>query len=299
VAYVFDGDDRAETGKSEARRVTASVAVSVVVPTRRRPESLERCLAALDRQGLDDEFEIVVVADGEDAAVAVAAIVARFPRARLVSVSARGPAAARNAGAHAASGAFVCLTDDDCEPTPSWLSALVRALRRGAQAAAGATTNGRSTSRIAVASGYVSAYFGEHGRAPFAASNNLGCRRELLQAVPFDARYPAPGGEDRDWSARIAARGVAIEYVPQAAVEHRHPLTFQGFLAQQFRYGRGSHVYHRGGAGRPFERFAFYRGLVRGGLELGPAAGLLVGLSQATIAAGFVWEAVAKRFRGR
>ncbi|MGH2951859.1 MAG: glycosyltransferase family 2 protein, partial [Solirubrobacterales bacterium] len=93
--------------------------VSVVVPTRDRPESLARCLRALAGQELG-ELEIVVVDDGSRDRGTVEAVVARTSRARVIRLPGRGPAAARNVGARAAEGRVVCFTDDDCEADPGW-----------------------------------------------------------------------------------------------------------------------------------------------------------------------------------
>ncbi len=102
--------------------------VSVVVPTRDRPDRLAVCLAALGRQTAPT-LEIVVVDDASRDAAAVAAVVAAVPGARLVRGEGRGPAAARNAGVAAARAPIVCLTDDDCEPVPGWAAALVARIR--------------------------------------------------------------------------------------------------------------------------------------------------------------------------
>src|SRR5689334_4631030 len=116
--------------------------VSIVVPTFRRPDLLDRCLAALVLQDFDPaEFEIVVADDAASertrrqverwAACYAIAIVYTTPE------PAHGPAAARNAGWRAARGAIVAFTDDDCIPTQRWLKEGVAALGRGAAAASG------------------------------------------------------------------------------------------------------------------------------------------------------------------
>src|SRR5690348_833883 len=81
--------------------------VSVVVPTRDRPQLLRRCLAALEAQTLP--VEVVVVEDSEG----------------------RGPAWARNEGVRRASGEVVCFTDDDCAPVPGWAEALAGPILAG------------------------------------------------------------------------------------------------------------------------------------------------------------------------
>ncbi|MDP1850369.1 MAG: glycosyltransferase, partial [Solirubrobacteraceae bacterium] len=102
--------------------------ISVVVPTRDRPEALARCLAALARQRGADELEIVVVDDSDGGGAAA-------PGARVVHGGARGPAAARNLGVRAARGAIVCFTDDDCVPAPDWAQRLAAACADGGAAA--------------------------------------------------------------------------------------------------------------------------------------------------------------------
>src|SRR5436190_13244656 len=90
--------------------------VSVVVPTRDRPELLRRCLGALEAQTLP--VEVVVIEDSEG----------------------RGPAWARNEGVRRASGEIVCFTDDDCAPEPGWAEALAMLILAGeTQATAGRT----------------------------------------------------------------------------------------------------------------------------------------------------------------
>src|SRR3954454_22223637 len=111
---------------------------SVIVPTRDRLRPLERCLAALGQQSYEP-IEVLVVDDGSRSS-GLAALVAAYD-ARLIPGPRRGPAAARNAGAHAARGAFLCFTDDDCEPESEWVEWLVRRLRSGADAVAGTTAS--------------------------------------------------------------------------------------------------------------------------------------------------------------
>ena len=48
-----------------------------------------------------------------------------------------GPAAARNAGWQAAQANIIAFTDDDCLPSPGWLSAGVAAIQAGADGASG------------------------------------------------------------------------------------------------------------------------------------------------------------------
>src|SRR5690349_7715077 len=100
--------------------------VSVVVPTYKRPELLDRCLDALLGQCYEPSgYEIVVADDGANCETrrqvechaqraACRGLTVRY----LPVTGAHGPAAARNAGWRAARGEIIAFTDDDCVPDP-------------------------------------------------------------------------------------------------------------------------------------------------------------------------------------
>ncbi len=277
--------------------------ISVVVPTHDRPLALSRCLEALAAQTVEDEIEVIVVDDGSRAGEEVAAVVARHPSARLVRRSGGGPAAARNAGALVAQGAFLCFTDDDCAPGPNWAERLVQTLQGGADAAAGTTTLTR-TGPLAEAFELIAqapaAVPPAHGSdLSFAPSNNIACTRSVFEATPFDESYPHAAGEDREWCARLTANGFALRSAPAAHVVHDQELTLKRFLSHQVRYGDGAFRFHRSQQGPPLEPPAFYVALLRRAFGKGFATGLLVGAAQAGTAAGFVKAWVIARAQPR
>jgi glycosyltransferase involved in cell wall biosynthesis len=270
-----------------------SPAISVVVPTRDRARSLARCLDALEGQSTRDELEVIVVDDGSQRAGEIAALVGRRPGRRLLRESGRGPAAARNAGARAARAPILCFCDDDCEPLPGWAGALVARLRAGADAVAGETVNARPDDALASASQRIASYLTRSsfraGGAPFAPSNNLACRAEVLAAVPFDERYPSAAGEDRDWCARLATAGFELVLEPAARVEHRQEDDLAGFWRRHADFGRAARrfgaVHADGTLPSPLR---FYAGLVRDGFRKGPRVGALVCLAQLATAYGYL-----------
>lgn len=266
------------------------MSVSVVVPTRDRPEKLERCLARL--RGHD----VVVVDDGSRKAELVASIVAQAS-GKLVRLEGRGPAAARNAGIAAAGGAIVCFTDDDCEPAAGWVEALAAPIVAGdVECAAGRTVVGEDASAADRAWQGIADHLQRWADRPsspspgFAPTCNLACSRKLLEELPFDESFPAAAGEDRDWSARAATRGAMPRFVPNAVVTHRPDLTTGTFLRQQYRYGKGATRFRSTATYRRLGPLSFYLGLLRASLSVGPATGALVLLAQLATAAGAVTE---------
>lgn len=248
--------------------------ISVVVPTRDRPELLQRCLAALEQQTVP--VEIVVVEDQEG----------------------RGPAWARNEGVRRAQGEVICFTDDDCAPFPNWAKALAAPIQAGkAQATAGPTHMAAGATPADLAWEAIVSYLQAQATKPgtsspgFAATANLACSRELMERSPFDESFPAAAGEDRDWAERAARRGATPQFVPQALVLHQPGMRVRDFLRQQYRYGRGAAQYRNADAGRGFGAATFYVGLLHASLAAGSAPGVLVGAAQLATCAGVLTAA--------
>ncbi|MEX2449194.1 MAG: glycosyltransferase [Solirubrobacterales bacterium] len=268
------------------------MSVSVVIPTRDRPEKLRGCLHALRGQGA----EVIVVDDGSRDRELVAAIVAEGG-AELVRLEGRGPAAARNAGVTAASGEVVCFTDDDCEPEAGWVEALAAPILAGeAGCVAGRTVVGGDASAADRAWQAIADHLQRWAAEPdspspgFAPTCNLACSHRLLEALRFDESFPAAAGEDRDWSARAAAHGATPLFVPTAVVTHRPDLTTSTFLRQQYRYGKGAAQYRAAERSRGLGPPSFYFKLVRAGFATGWGSGALVCAAQLATAAGALAE---------
>lgn len=281
---------------------------SVVVPTRGRPGQLERCLAALERCAWEIPCEVLVVDD--DPACSAKGVCRRPGIDRYLTSGGRGPAAARNAGARAASGELVAFTDDDCEPDAGWLAALDARLRANPGAAAAGHTLNVASRLPAEASQIVVRALERSGSSAsgrsFAASNNVAFPREpLLELGGFDESFPLPAGEDRDLCDRWAAVEWLLLDAPDAVVRHRHELTVGRFWRQHFRYGRGAYSLQgrrraRGASLRPQEGFikalaAEARAEPARGRRVA-CAGLLV-LSQIANVAGYGAEAAAVALR--
>lgn len=275
----------------------AERATWVVVVTRDRPESLQRCLAALSRQTA--AYHLVVVDDGSaDSAAEVVADAAARAGAELVRGAGSGPAAARNAGARTAGGGVVLFLDDDCEPDHAWVATLAAACPVGGSAA-GETVNADPDDPFAAASQLLTSELQRgsqraDGALGFAATSNLAVDRELMLRLPFDEAFPTAAGEDREWCARAAAAGAAPRYEPAAIVRHRQQLGgLRGFWRQQVRYGRGAALLRTRFAGELAPPRVRLR-LVRAGFSQGLRVGALVTVAQLAVAWGYLRERVGR-----
>jgi glycosyltransferase involved in cell wall biosynthesis len=111
--------------------------LSVIIPTRMRPELVLRTLASLAEQDLDpDTFEVVVVADGCERGTAEAVRAADVPFRVIVHEQAQaGIAGARNAGTRVAAGDQLVFMDDDMLLDPAFLRHVSETLTAGADVA--------------------------------------------------------------------------------------------------------------------------------------------------------------------
>lgn len=101
--------------------------VSIVVTTFDRADLLARCLGALARTLGAVPAEVIVVLDGENPTVG--AVAAAADGVRVVRPPSRaGYLRSANAGAAAARGTHLVHLNDDTEPQPGWLDALLRRL---------------------------------------------------------------------------------------------------------------------------------------------------------------------------
>lgn len=172
---------------------------TVIIPTCDRPEMLERALASVHRQGRAAD-EILVVNDGEsEVRIASAKLVRTGPHA--------GPAAARNAGAHAATADNLAFLDDDDEWAPDHLETIARLLSDCEVAATAFhrhTRSGEIEVREPPSALRASEWFVQN--QGIQGSNLATRRRTFLDLLGFDELLWC--GEDMDFAIRCADRAV-------------------------------------------------------------------------------------------
>jgi glycosyltransferase involved in cell wall biosynthesis len=98
--------------------------IAVVVPTYRRPGSLQRCLQAIAAQTVTPDRVVVVVRDGDDETTAALPRLRVTQRFETAGVTQPGVIAAMNAGFASCEEDVVAVTDDDAAPHPDWLERL-------------------------------------------------------------------------------------------------------------------------------------------------------------------------------
>ncbi|NAZ83964.1 glycosyltransferase, partial [Kineococcus sp. R8] len=291
-AAAADGPAPLEAALETARvhrapRLPDDVAVSVLMATRDRPESLRRSLLAL----LSDpgrDLAVVLVDNSADAS-ATRRAVADLPAVRVVHEPWPGLSPARNAGLPLLTGDVVVLLDDDVVVTPGWLEELLAPFT---DPAVGVVTGNVLPANLDRLDPQVFEDYGGLGRGPhrrgydrawldaprgpartweIGATANAAVRRDVLAGLgPFDealgAGRPAGVGEDTEYFYRVLRAGWRIAYQPTAVVLHHHRDDRAALRRQLRAYAAGHVAYHLQVAARHGD----LRGLGRVALRLPP-----------------------------
>jgi cellulose synthase/poly-beta-1,6-N-acetylglucosamine synthase-like glycosyltransferase len=216
-----------------------SLRISVVVPTYKRPELLERCLKGLLTQKFaPDEFEIIIVDDA--ASDTTKKQVENWARQAQetghtihyvpVTGSRHGPAVARNCGWHTAQADILAFTDDDCIPEMHWLQMGVKAFTDDIAAISG---------RIVVPLPSVPTDY-EYNSAQiqhseFATANCFYRRSVLTQVGGFDEHFTIAWREDSDLFFTLQSQHFICIFAPEAVVMHPVRAAGWGVSLQQQR----------------------------------------------------------------
>ena len=199
--------------------------VTVVIPTRNKPQLVLRAVHSALRQTLD-AIEVIVVVDGPDEAT-VQALSGVEDSRLIVKLLPRnlGPAEARNAGVEAARGPWVAFLDHDDEWLPNKLDVQLRTARQSTVRypiiachfiKRSETTDVLLPMRLPAPGEPMSEYlfrrtrlFGGEG---LVQSSTIFTTKELLQKVPF--RAESQRHDDIDWLLRATIRDeTAVEFV--------------------------------------------------------------------------------------
>jgi glycosyltransferase involved in cell wall biosynthesis len=221
--------------------------ISVIVAVRNGLPWLHEQLDALRSQECSSPWEIVVADNGStDGTIQVAqGYAARDARLRIVDASrVKGPAAARNVGVSAASGAILAFCDADDVVHPGWVESWAHALS-DADVAAGRndtwSLNGTPTPQPAVPKPPPQAQ--QFGFLEAAGSGNMAVRREPFEIVGgFDEELQV--GEDTDLCWRLQLSGYRFA-IGSGVISRRESSGTLRLLMRSIDYGRCGPVLYR------------------------------------------------------
>ncbi|PZD71772.1 UDP-Glc:alpha-D-GlcNAc-diphosphoundecaprenol beta-1,3-glucosyltransferase WfgD [Acaryochloris thomasi RCC1774] len=207
--------------------------VSVVIPTRNRPELVKRAVHSALAQTLE-KIEVCVVIDGPDPETFSELSKCSDSRLRVIQLASnKGGAGARNEGISKSQSEWIAFLDDDDEWLPQKLECQLEAATASqyqwpiiTSFVTARTPKGEFTypRRLPRHSEDLSEYLLARNTLSYGEgliqTSTILTKRELLLTVPF--REELPKHQDWDWILHVhSLEGVAVEFVPEAlAVWH-------------------------------------------------------------------------------
>lgn len=234
-----------------------AVHVSVVVPTRNRPNDVRRCLESLSRvQYVSWSVVLVDQSDDDRTKIVAQSFVHRLPHLDYRHMLDRGASRARNAGIAYSTGDIIAFLDDDCTVTDVWLQQVTEAFRRHPQAALafGAVKGApHDPKECFIPSFPIQREQVIRGKRAFLRPDGMSAsmylRRPTARQVGlFDALLGpgtqfSYGGEDNDYVYRCLVSGYSVLRTPSIVTQHY-----------------GSRDYKSGAATRLFQGYAYCAG---------------------------------------
>lgn len=210
-------------------------ALSLIISTRNRSNSLSRTLESLRKLRTRLSWELVIIDNGssDDTQLIIERFVATFPgTVLLVSEPRRGLGNAHNAGFRKARSPICAFMDDDCYPTDDYLDAISLCFAEDPDIG---FIGGRilpwsdDDCKIAIQQSTNRVSFSPYSFIPTGVIHgaNFACRRAAIEAAGgFDSRF-GPGAlffnaEEVELLARISNAGWAGAYDPRPLVYHHH-----------------------------------------------------------------------------
>lgn len=224
--------------------------ISVLIPTRGRPEQLARLLASLESQNLEqDRFEIIVGVDGGRAPEITG-------RHQTEQFQHAGPAATRNRLVDKATGEFVLFLNDDVVADRELVSTHIAAQRNLQESGRPAMILGdapfavpdderlfdrlvRETSMIFFYNRMSAAEPDRNWGFRHAWTLNLSVPTNLVREHGFNESLDRAMFEDLEWAWRVQQSTRApVLFRPHAKVTHEHRYEPRDYLARERELGR-------------------------------------------------------------
>jgi len=237
--------------------------ISVLVCTRNRPVSLERCLGSLSELNYP-QFEVVVVDNCSNDRFSVDRVVRRF-EFRYVYEEHQGLNWARNRGCQEAQYDIVSFIDDDAIALPGWLKGIAHGFKNQSTMV---VTGMVLPAEVETPAQHEFELYGgmNKGFKPYSvkyslldrhqrfwASNwgvgtNMAIKKRLIETigefdVALDVGTPTRGGGDIEFFYRAVSNGYTIQYEPKAVVKHFHRRDYPSLKRQIYNNGRSFVAY--------------------------------------------------------
>jgi glycosyltransferase involved in cell wall biosynthesis len=225
--------------------------LTIAIITRRRPESLEKCLSSIYCQSEGDFGILIVDNDMDQNAFPVFERFRKLGKIPITYVHGKnaGYSTARNFALNNCNTRFIGFVDDDCVLDEKWVSSgLSTILKFKSAYVVGCSKDIKDGKIYGQAEKYIidnvwksEAYDKDtlEMKAEKLDTKNLILDNELLKSlhIRFDDRFNQYGGEDADLGFQIKHKGQKGYYAKDMIVHHKEENTLKKYLYKAYCYG--------------------------------------------------------------
>lgn len=212
--------------------------ISVVIPTYKRTQDLNRCLQAVMSQTRMPDEVVVIVRDSDGETQDLLNQYAAYPQLKVITIQTPGVVAALNAGLDSVAGEIIAITDDDTAPRSDWLLKVERHFAAdqrlgGLGGRDWVAHNGRIEDGSRRTVGKVQWFgrvvgnhhlgVGEAREVDVLKGANMSYRRKAIGSIRFQTCLKGTGAQvynDMDFSMAVKKAGWKLLYDPDVAVDH-------------------------------------------------------------------------------
>lgn len=233
-------------------------ALSIVIPTYRRPVILTACLEHLEKQTIAEKLEVIVVSDGHDPAT-VDAVTKRQWKipVKFFEIPKSQQGAARNRGVKEATGDIVLFIGDDILLDPLACEVHLDAHEHANIAVLGRidwdpsvgitpTMQWLDHTGWQFAYRMLEQYAGKNVPAELqhrvTYASNLSVPITIARSIPFPENLTEYGWEDVVFGQELKKNGAALVYEPAAHALHHHRIDLEDSLKRMQSIGRTARV---------------------------------------------------------
>lgn len=233
------------------------IKISVVIPTKNRPEKIGSCINSIVKNTINSN-EILIIDQSHTSQTQF--IIKRFadPKVRYFHFPKGGKASALNYGISRAKGNIICFTDDDCLVDKNWLKNILlsfeknpsckgvfgrvlpyQSSKRRKNGLLCPCTFNKTKQKLIVHPTY-------HAEA-VGYGNNMAYQREIFNQIGFFKTWLGPNSigsnaEDAEFALRTLLLGYQILYSPNVIVWHNKWLSKHQMNQQRLSYIRGENA---------------------------------------------------------
>jgi cellulose synthase/poly-beta-1,6-N-acetylglucosamine synthase-like glycosyltransferase len=213
--------------------------ITVLIPTYKRTDDVNRCLHSVLKQSRQPDEVLVIVRDSDEGTRSMLEReFSREPCVKVTTITIPGVVAALNAGLERATGSIIAILDDDTAPRPDWLSRIESHFAGdprlgGLGGRDWVHQHGRMENGSRHVVGRVQWFgrvVGNHHLGVGSVREvdvlkgcNMSYRREAVDGIRFDVHLKGSGAQvynDMDFSMCVKKAGWKLVYDPEVAVDH-------------------------------------------------------------------------------